>query len=73
MVCDPDDLASRYVELCLGKWTERQLPVGALASTLVVRGLELATHGEGPEGVAQGLERMADAVRRRGFPDAAAH
>lgn len=59
----PDELAERYVEICLQKWTALQLPVSALASAMIARGLSLATHGEGVETVAEGLERMAEVLR----------
>jgi tRNA isopentenyl-2-thiomethyl-A-37 hydroxylase MiaE len=61
-----DELATRYVEICLEKWTDRGLPVAHLAASFATKGLELAARMDGPERVADGLERMADAVRHDG-------
>lgn len=59
----PEELAQRYVDICVRKWVERQLPVSLLASAMVAWGLTAATRGEGPDEVAAGLERIAETVR----------
>ena len=63
------DVASAgFMERCAAAWERQGLPLNALAGAAVTWGLQLATLGEGPEAVAEGLERMAAAIREAGDP-----
>ena len=63
-----DDLAADFVERCADAWVRSGMPRIALVNALTVWSLQEATLGAGPVEVAEGLERMAAAIREAGDP-----
>lgn len=59
---DIDDLADRYIQQCAKHWARRRLPLNALAAAVTTWGLRYASEEATPAEVAEGLQRMADAI-----------
>ncbi len=59
---DLDQLADRFVIEVANAWAGKGLPLNALANAVTAWGLSYATAEATPAEVAEGLQRMADAV-----------
>lgn len=59
---DLDSLADRYILQCAQVWERKGLPVAAFATAATTWGLQFAIAEASPSEVAEGLQRMADAV-----------
>lgn len=57
-----DPLASAFVLRAAQAWERNGLPLTAFASACVTWGLQVATAEATPAEVAEGLQRMADAI-----------
>lgn len=62
MSLDVDTLAASFLERAAESWEKNGLPKAAFATACTVYGLQTAAAEEGPEEVAAGLQRMADAI-----------
>ncbi len=58
-----EELAVRYLEVCVRLWAARGLPSHPLASAFTAWGLNSASAEASPGEVADGLERIAETVR----------
>ena len=57
-----DDLADRFILQCALAWEGKGLPLNAFATAATTWGLQFAIAEASPSEVAEGLQRMADAV-----------
>lgn len=55
-------LAEAYLHECVSAWERRGLPITDLAAAAVTWGLQTASAEASPAEVAEGLQRMADAI-----------
>ena len=56
---DLDDMAERFVAMCVTRWTAMGLPVAVLATALISHGLTVAVEVEGNTEVAAAMRRWA--------------